>query len=292
MKFIGGIIDWFCTHIGGTPLDSLTFTSNDIAIANTVFKYFAWFGICLSLVYFLLEINRKYAFESNDLTIKSMTLPFVKLGASIALLSQGATLISRLLSWGNALFQYAYDNFDTMALGSSDSTYSFENFYVNLGGTVADDGTVSGVGAALIEGMSLLNLICVIPFVVAMALVALICSVVWIYKAFMFKLEVAYRICMTPIGLADIYSGHNTNAIRWAKGFLALMFYGMAFIVVPRIGNQIAVGLVTTTIGDSSSTGIVWFMERTAFLIQLCIAPIAELGILSVIKQMTKEALG
>jgi hypothetical protein len=254
-------------NVGATS-NSLKFTHDEVALASNIFQYFSWMGICFSLVYFLIEINRKYAFEANDLTLKSMFSPFLKLLASIAILSQGAKILSWILGWNNRLIQTVAYSADFVVTASESSISDV--FDINV----------------FVSGLSFLYLFVMIIVCEVIWFVSLLVRLVWIYKAYLYKIEFLYRIGITPFALSDVYSGHNANAIRWIKGFFALTLYGISMILVPRLGNLIAFNQLFSF--DATANPF----ERSAFLIMYLIAPIAELGVLSAIKQMTKEALG
>jgi len=117
-------------------------------------------------------------------------------------------------------------------------------------------------------------------------LVSLVVMLVWMYKAVSYKLEVLFRVAITPVALADVYSGSHSNAFRWLKGFLALALYAVAIIILPKIATLLGASLLAT--GLASGAGL-WDLTRALFT--LFVAPFAALGVASTVKQMCKEAL-
>lgn len=267
MEFLTWLIDGMM-KIAGPPITALTLTNDQIAVASEIFKYFALLGICLSTVFFLIELNRKTMFEANDLTMKSFIAPFCKYVASIGVLSQGGRITSAVLGWGNAIYKYADTNWNP---------------------SVADMSIIA-LSDSLLDGMGIFMLLGLLMPLLLMMIVNLVVSVVWIYKAFQFKLEVIYRICITPIALADIYSGGASTAIRWLKGWIATILYGVSFIVIPRLSNFLMIQqLMDASFELGAGSGGV--LGLLGYLLLFFISPFAALGAIGAVRQLTKEAL-
>lgn len=264
-EFVSGLLDTIINGAGTSDAiaDSLKINSNIMSFINIIWEYFMIIGIGMTVIYFLMEMNQKLALEGRDINFKSMFAPFLKLMIAIAVLSQGAKIVTWLITYGNTLVDYANTHFIT---------------------SVTANGSGTGItGEDIISGLGFFSkLLLVIPALL-MWVVSLICSLVWMYKAIGFKIELLFKTAITPIALADIYSGQNANAVRWLKGFLGMAIYAMAFIVVPRIGGALAAQ-------ELASSDDLW--EILGNLAQFLVVPIAEIGCLGAIKQLTKEVMG
>lgn len=250
--FVSGLLDTIINGAGTSDsiADSLKISPNIMAFVNIIWEYFMIIGIGMTLIYFLMEMNRKLALEGRDLNMKSMFAPFLKLMIAIAVLSQGAKIVTWLITYGNNLVDYANTHFITAL-------------------TAGGSGTNGVTGEDIISGLGFFSkLLLVIPALL-MWVISMICSLVWLYKALGFKIELLFRTAITPIALADIYSGQNANAVRWLKGFLGMAIYAMSFIVIPRIGGALAAQ-------ELAASDDLWEVLRN--LAQFLIVPIAEIG--------------
>lgn len=293
-----------------TSVSELQFNSTVLAYASKVWNYFMIIGIGMTLIYFLMEMNRKLAFEGRDLNLKSMFAPFLKLMAAIAVLSQGANIVSWLLGFHNKLIQQAFSG-DTFKADVADHSIDHAiGDATGLGDILGDVATiigtdgVGGIGEVFTQlhlGIGVKLTILVI-FLFAW-LITLVCGLVWSYKALTYKIEFLFRISITPIALADIYSGQNSNAIRWLKGILGTTLFGFSMLIIPRIGGLISYSFIMDIatefydiVGDGvgeavgGTISVLWNMIKG--ILGLLVVPIAELGCLSAIKQLTKEVLG
>lgn len=269
---LNGILDALINGGGGTDAiaESLKFKASTMSIVNSIWGYFVIFGIGMTLVYFLMEMNSRYALDGRDMNFKTFFSPFLKLMIAIAVLSQGAKIVGWLMGFHNNFIKYSVDNF------------KFSTAEVTSGTSVLSANLSTTKG--FIDGLAFFGKIVMILPLMLMWIVNLILSLVWQYKAIGFKIEYLFRVAITPIALSDVYSGQNANAVRWLKGFIALSLYGMAFIVIPRIGGSLAI----TGLAEPSS---IWESIKSLCEMILLI-PIAELGVLSAVKQLTKEVMG
>ena len=276
--FLIDLIDNIVAIVGAGGA-SIKFTDADMSLVAALWKYLALIGVCLTLTYFLLEMNRRYALEGGDVNFKTMFAPFLKLVMALILLSQGAKIISRVVAIGNI---WADDFVVEMHLDSG------------TGGTDATSGT-DGTDETNANAESLKDVIgklgffkqiaMIIPILVAY-LLALAIRIAWEYKAILYKLEVLFRVGISPIALADIYSGQNSNAIRWVKGMIALVLYGASLTILPALGIKFGVTKLAEGLDASSLWGAFYG------IVLLIVAPFAALSCASVAKQACKEALG
>ncbi len=264
--FLESLLDFIIDSSRSVSLDPdyLIVSDGSLEIVNSVWAYLRLIGIGLTLVYFLAEINRMMVFEGRDVTYKTVLVPFLKLALAYFVLSKGALIVSWILTFNNTLISYADANF----LGTS-----------------AGLGTAGISSEGIIDGMGFWEKILFVIPCLLLWFCTVILSLVFIYKSFTYKLELLLRTCFAPVALADIYSGQHANAVRYLKGFLAHVLYGACFIIIPRMGNSLFVADMDSMIFSDGMSYIIYFF--------FCLlAPLAEIGILSAAKQVTKEALG
>lgn len=252
----------------GVP-NLLQITDNEINIARTMYKYFLVIGIGMTIVYFLIEMNKQYALQARDLNIKTIGVPFLKLLASIAVLSQGSKIIGWILDFNNSLVTYAQTHF-TMTSGAND--------LANISNEISGDD--------IVNTLTFMNLIVILVPALICWLVGIIIGLVFKYKAYAYKIEVIFRTGIAPISLGDIYSGENSTGVKYLKRFLALGLYAMAFVVVVNIGA----GITSGTFLDALTSGDTWKVLQGT--LECFIVPFAELGALGIAKQACNEVLG
>lgn len=267
--FLIGLID-ACLDLGTLDESSLTFGAGRpmaMELIAVVWNYVALVGIGLTLIYFLMEMNQKLALEGRDLNMKSFMAPFLKLLIAIAVLSQGGKIVGLLLSLNDSFIQ----TMDATALiTGTDATGGAETGYGALKEKIADEGLLFQLGL-------------VIPILI-MWLISMVLCLVWWYKSVVYKLEVLFRVAITPIGLADVYSGQNSNAIKYLKGFLVLGIYAASMILLPRIG-------VLMALGDIADADGIWEILKEVVKLAF-IVPFAALSCANLARTAAKEALG
>lgn len=235
-----------------------------LSTVNVVWHYLAIIGIGMTLIYFLIEINQKLALEGRDLTLKSIFAPILKLFVAIVILSAGAEIMSWILSLN-----------DTM-IGEIASKVEKGNTDVLVDTVMKSwENCLGGIGF-------MLKLLIFLPLILTF-IIAQVCQLVWWYKTITYKLEFLFRISITPVAFADVYSGQNSNVFKWLKGFIALELYAVGICVVPSIAGQLLAF-------DAFQTKDIF--DFIPYLASCLLLPIASLGIMGTIKQATKEALG
>lgn len=277
--------------------DSLVISTADGSALNTIVKgmFDAVFmiGAGLSVAYFLLEINRKMMFERDDFTLKSITAPIIKFALAYLVLRNGWDIVTMLVEAHNNIIKAS----------------------VNWGNKEVANNVITSLpdGVHPFKSLGLVaKCIACLPMIIAW-LVSCVCTFVYWYKSIGYKIEFLYRIGLTPVAFADVYSGNNSNMYRWFKGFFAFALYGAAFIVIPRITYRLTLDTMSifwqsagenafenadkwkdplTAFGEiiAMSGGSIWTMVKFIFL-QL-LAPIAAIGTISSARQLTKEAFG
>lgn len=239
-------------------------------LMKNLWNYLAIIGVALTLIYFLIEMNTKLALEgAQNMTMKSFMSPFLKLGIAIVILCNGANITLTLLS--------VNDGFVTWAETAHAVEEGEEDEYSQVGDSMDE----------AIEDMNIFECAFIVLILLLIYIISAILSLVWMYKAVCYKLEVLYRLGITPVALADVYSGNHSNALRWLKGFIGLALYAVAIMLLPRIAMLLGAGMLTTALADSAG---VWEIIKAMGC--LLVAPFAAIGVAGTVKQTCKEALG
>ena len=161
-----------CTGANWGVPDLLQITDNEINIARTMYKYFMVIGIGMTIVYFIMEMNKQYALQARDLNIKTVGVPFLKLLASIAVLSQGSKIIGWILSFNNSLVKYAQTNFTMTGSGKG----------------LADLTDKIPSGDNIVNALSFMNLLVLLIPALICWLIGVIVGLVFKYKAYAYKI--------------------------------------------------------------------------------------------------------
>jgi len=240
-------------------------------ILGVLFDVCSSLAMALTIVYFLIEMNRRFVFEASDMTLKTVFVPFLKLLGALGLITHAKSLAIWVMSGFNSMV-------DTVVASNSLSWYG-------------DIETVELSGLGLIASAFVM-----LPLLLCW-LVSLIVEVAYWYKAIGFKLEFFYRAAVTPVAMADIYNDFSSGSIRWIKGLFAFALYGLAFLILPALCVKVVEEMnLAPDLKTAAEALADDFMESVwAFfkaLIASFLAPIAALGTLSVVKQLTKEAVG
>lgn len=264
-NLINNVID---AMINSSSIDVrwLLFEDNSLfSFIDQIWDYVFIIGLGMTLIYFLLEVNQKLALEGRDLTMKSFFAPFLKLLIAVAVMANGAKIVSWLLTLNNAFVSYVNSNL-TLSISPNDS----------------DVAAYDAMRDALLNMDIISKVIAALPLLLCWG-ITLALQIVWIYKAIAYKLEVVWRVGITPIAMADVYSGQQSHALRYLKNFLVLGIYAASMIILPRIANILVLNTVVTA--DN-------LFDIFAAFAQMIMAPFAALGSLSVAKTAAKEALG
>lgn len=252
-------------------------------VYSTIWQWIKGFAMGLIMVYFMWEMNSKWAFEGNDLNMKSLAGPFCKVIFAIIL----------------------FNNADAIVWGGAGSGQGMLGFYNTLVKKAATEGTVTAdplpSTAALQEQCESLGIMAAVVILLPMLAVVLISYVLkfsFIYKALMIKFEMLFRASFTPLAMADSFNGLNSNSMRWIKGFVGYGVYAAAFLMVPKIG----IGIMNTYINNLTVTpvnaagdpveGLEFILFILEQIVMIVAIPFAELGVISAVKQLAKEAAG
>lgn len=277
-------------HISG---DWLKFSDDTtLALVRNVWGYIGMFGLGMTLVYFLIEINNKLALEGmQNMTFKTLLSPFLKLFIAVVILHNSGHIVNALLNINNTMVDWAADSKNLFGTSEVTTTATGSGTGADTTTTVVEDGVPEesrDVYDALIERyheLGFVDKIVIIIVTLVLWLVSAIMWFIWVYKAITYKLEVLWRVAITPVALADVYSGNHSNAFRWLKGFLGLSLYAIALMSIPILAELIGF--------ESGNVEVDWSVwECLKCLLGTLIAPFAALGVTSTIKQVCKEAMG
>jgi hypothetical protein len=94
---------------------------------------------------------------------------------------------------------------------------------------------------------------------------------------------------MALFALADVYQSHNSQAIRYIKGTLALAIAVAGFLMLPTIGMAIAGGYLNSKLSSFGSSSDM--LGIISIFGDMILVPIAELSAIGAIEQFAKEAL-
>lgn len=228
----------------------------------------------LTLIYFLLEMNQKYALEGGDMTYKSMVAPFAKLCIVLAIFMFGGEICGGMIDMNDAFIAGASTLVIDDGSGSGESGDS--GLYEEPAEGEEDwvDNLLKSKGLPFTTVAAIMALL--------MFVISLIIGFMFMYKAFQYKLEFIYRVSVSPLAFTDCYNGLNSQAIRWIKGFVGMCLYGVAFCVLPTLAIHLA---MSSALGETES--LIDFVVQMA---QMVVAPIAALGALGAVKEICKEA--
>lgn len=252
--------------------DSLKFDTGASGTINgtvltTLFEICASVAMSLTLIYFLIEMNRRFVFEASDTTLKTVFVPFLKLLAALG-----------LISYAKDIAVEAMNIFNSMVDKVSQDVYE-------------------DIDAVTLSGLGLIASAFIFLPLLLVWLVSLVVEIAYWYKAIGFKLEFFFRAAVTPIAMADIYNDFSSGSVRWIKGLFAFGLYGLAFMILPALCNDLVAEIAgVQSVADaaadleSDTIGNMWNFIKA--LIGGLLAPIAALGTLSAVKQLTKEAVG
>lgn len=297
-KFLGDLFSTvfeFLYSGGGCNATDLQFSNEMLTLSKNIWNYLAVVGLGLTIMYFLFEMNQKLALEGRDLNIKSVIAPLLKFAVAFAILSNGGKLVGGVLQFHN--------NFATWADSSAAAVFEVtEPATPEPGGTGGEEGTTEYTEEEAkekvktkISGLGMIEAVVAFLPALLMFLIQLVLSIVWKYKALVFKLEFLWKVGLTPIAFSDVYNGGNSNAIRWFKGLIATAIYGASFILIAKLGGSLAIGNVMSVI-DVALSGTENILANIgnffASYMGYLVIPFAELGVLSAVKQATREALG
>lgn len=255
-------------------------SSSDLDLASLIWDTVAPLGMAICIFYFLIEINKIMLMEGNNMTMKSLGNPLLKLGCGFAFIQYGDSIMTDILNYGNALTKWALDDMD-------------------VGTTNVDSAFLESVND-MVNDLAFWNLIIMILAGFLMWIVSLIVGLIVDFKLMILKYEILFRIAFSPIALGDIFEGKQSHAVRYIKKILACFTYAVGMVFVLHIGAELVLnGLVAdylTVSGDKwtanlAETGMdVWGIIK--ILGALLLVPITEIGAFGLIKQASNDVWG
>ena len=280
MDFIGNIIDWVITELLNIGCDTsyVSFGENRSSLTNIInimWGHISMLAIGLTVVFFLIEINRHWVFEGNDMTMKSIAAPLIKLLAAIVIIYMSGDIFDSIIDMNDAFVTWA------------DTGFQAELTKEITTGLDAD----TSIGDIVNNKVGFLEKVILVLPVLLAYLITIACNLVFIYKGFLFKVEFVARLMFAPIALADIYSWQNSNAIKYIKGTVALVLYAACLVILPKVTMFIAIDGFQAAV-TAMTEGDIDVLVIILKILELCVAPIAAIGITGAAKSLTKEAVG
>lgn len=296
MDMIGDIIDWVLIQVmsmSGASAAELRIDNTMLGAVQGVWDYFIIVGIGLTIIYFIAELNKQWAFEGQTMSLKTMFAPFFKFVIAIILMANAANIFGAIATFNNTFADWS----ETAMTSTMPDTCS------SCGGKLISDNIKNcpycgaelsgGIGQTFVDNLGFWEkIIMLFPIIITFAVI-LICNLVWVYKALCYKVELLARVAFAPIALADCYNGFNANAVRYIKGTIALILYGGTLILLPKLTVMIAMADLAAMMNDlTTSISVTGVFDVILAYVKFIIAPIAAIGISGAAKTLTKEAVG
>ncbi len=290
---------------GGADPKYLKIDTTLIQFSYKLWEFVVFFAIGFAIIYFLWEVNQKMLFEGRDANMKTLIIPFAKFALVLGLLGSTQSIMGSILTFYNNTIDNV-QSWDVMLDGSIDTG----------GANPEDEDEATGASIkeqeearraeirASMGNIGIFEVLGLFPIALIMWLLQMILRIFWNYKAITFKLEVLWRLGVTPVALADCYNGISSNAIRWLKQLMGLAIYAAAFLLIPKMGGDLLhanttanlmdffsfhAGEAADTGGEALRAGVAGFFHNLEGLVLFIVVPFAELGVLGAIKQATKE---
>ena len=268
VDFVWGLV----YGVGSDVLPFLKFGNDSYVVLNivdAVYNFFFPIAMCFIVIYFLIEINATVLREGTDFTIKSVFKVFFKLAISLLVVSEGKWIWSQFLGWNDAIM---------------DGVKNALSVTVSAGNAPEIPQNVGGFFIMLV--MMIIGLIALLLSFVATLLI--------IYQSFARKLEMYGMIAVSPLGVADLFKGTDSTAIRYFKRFLALAVWGVLMYVATQLGVALQESAISTI--GANVTGSADFAEGMGSILMTLLAPIlcplAVAGSCSAMKQLSMTAFG
>ncbi len=273
-------------------LTSTTFSMNtSTTMVSGLFNATQALAMGLAIIYFCYEANSKWAFEGADISPKSLAAPFLKLIMAVI-------LIENCQKWLDSVWTTF-----TGILGGKDFNLSSEQFAIGT----PEVANTTVLAENMVKGMGTLELVGFLIIALIGWLIITIVSLLFKYKILLFKIELAFRIGISPLAVSDAYNGMGSNSVRWFKGMLGFILYGVAFVAVPALAATMIKDMQFNgqTIKDSTKeifdalatkeTAKAKIQEKGvlgmySMLLPAILTPIASLGVLGAIQQVCREA--
>ena len=269
MSILSGLVDNMITAIFvNNPADSavdilstpITSYGNLGALLSNIYTtVFLPLALMLVVIYFFVGMMDK-AMQMDQMTIGQIWRQCVMIIACALLLTHGYDILEALLNFGSAVFE----DLRTTIAGFSDSglSYTVEEIRDGLGIENSLGGDLGGIITLFIPWL----LSALFPIIIKA-----IC--------YMRLIELAVRICMMPVSLADFFhQGLHGSGWRNLKAFLAVSLQTVAIYLILYV-NQAIMGSVGSAVND-------------AFIVVYLAIWAATIGLLFRSQSLCKELVG
>lgn len=269
MSVLSGLVDGMITKIFiNNPADSavnilskpITDYGNLGTLLNNIYtNVFLPLALMLVIIYFFVGLMSK-TIQFDQLSIGQIWQQFILIIVCALLLTHGFEILEALLDFGSAVFS----DLRTTITGYDDSglTYTVDAIRDGLGIGNSLKGDLGGFATL------------VIPWLLSSLFPIIIKAI-----CYMRLIELAVRICMMPISLADFFhQGLHGAGWRNLKAFLAVSLQTVAIYLILYV-NQAIMGEVGSSVSDS-------------FIIVYLAVWAATIGLLFRSQSLCKEMVG
>lgn len=245
----------------------LTIEEDELPLVNTVIQYFSIVGICLLIIYFLMDYSKISLMQGSDFTLKSLVVSLLKLGVGWVILACGNTIISGFLSANNAMINWAVGN-----IGDTTENLALAEAKLKLYEEVKEMRFFACLG--------------MIASLLIVELGAILGNCIVAYQAISRKLELLIRTAFSPIALADCYNGEGSAGVRYLKKLFSVCLWGFGMILVIKLSSMLSTTYITNALAENFS------LNNLSALLKLILFPLATGGMCAGIKQICNDALG
>jgi hypothetical protein len=292
LYFVNALFKFAGTTQAEVVKDYLSFSKDSLGLSssflleviNTIWKYFSGAGMGLALIYFLVELNNKMGFENGNVTLKTFFMPFAKLSLAMLLLSASPYIMSQMLAFNDTFVDTMATSFSIDTSTSADDTGTGADD-TGTGADDTDTDTGTGTGTTIIEKLvnqaTFFQQVGVLLPLLLLWMISLVANFIWMYKALAYKLELVFKISLTPLAIVDCYNTNSTAVIKWVKSVLGLVIYGGILMLLSRVA----------LLNIADATEDMSILDWVANIVTSFVLVFVALGVSGTVKQVCKEAL-
>ncbi len=247
------------------PILKVDYTDTDKPVFEFVidlYEILTPLAITFLIIWLLIEVSRVYAFEREDMTLRSAFAPLLKFVFGYALIAYGREFISIALDINNAVVDLFSDS------------ANLREFSEVQGQVDAIVNSVNELNWGEVIGSMMNGVIIELAVTIAMGMM--------VFHCYSRKIEILLRLPFVGLALSDVYEGKNSTGVRYMKKVLALAVSGLAIVVTLKIGTSLMVG--------ESSESIVG--KPLSQAISPVLIAFAMSGMVSTAKQIANDVFG
>lgn len=250
----------------------LKFGTKDFDLISILYNYLAVVGVAMLIIYFLINVNKTLISQGGDFTIQSLFAPMLRFLFGYALVGYGTKIINIILGINNSLIDWTQGK-------------------LKVNGSIGD--YTDTLVEAITEDIAVPEAIIIILMLLVVFVLQVLACLVIMYHAVSRKLEIIARVGVAPIALGDAFNGEQSNAYRYLKKMMALIFSGVIMIAIVQVGTQLNISYMSDMFSGSAIETLSGFGASDIMAIAgIVLFPLAEAGMMSVAKQITNDAFG